>query len=123
MSASYGKMFANAILGAVAGQWIATIKSEVEITKIELKYKSKRLGVGVALAAVAAVLGFFMLLVLIAAAVLGFAEVLQPWAAALVVAGIILVLVLIFGLIGMSLIKKNKDLFPSASIERIKSKI
>ena len=117
---NYGKMFVNAVIGAIAGRWIATIKSEVEVVKIELKYKSQRLGVGAALVAVAAVLGFFMLLVLVAAAVLGFAEVLEPWAAALVVAGIILVLVLIFALIGMKLIKKNKDLFPSASIERVK---
>ncbi|GIG53935.1 phage holin family protein [Demequina activiva] len=123
MSSNYGKMFANAILGAVAGQWIATIKSEVEVAKIEIKYKSQRLGIGAALVAAAAVLAFFMTGVLITAAVLGFSNVMEPWGAALLVAGIILVFVLIFGLIGMSLIKKNKDLFPSASIERIKDRM
>lgn len=120
MASSYGKMIVNAILGAIAGQWIATIRSEVEVVKVELKFRSRRLGVGAALVAVAAALGFFMLMVLIAAAVLGFSNVMEPWGAALLVAGIILVFVLIFGLIGMNLIKKNKDLFPSASIERIK---
>ncbi|WP_084038898.1 phage holin family protein [Demequina sp. NBRC 110053] len=123
MASSYGKMFVNAILGAIAGQWIATIKSEVEVVKVELKYKSQRLGLGAALVVVAAVLGFFMTMVLIAAAVLGFSNVMEPWGAALLVAGILLVFVLIFALIGVRLIKKNKDLFPSASIERIKNSV
>lgn len=117
---NFGKMFVNAVLGAVAGKLIATVKTEVEVAKVEMKFKSRQLGVGAALVAVAGALGFFMLMVLIAAAVLAFALVLEPWAAALVVAGILLVLVLIFGLIGAAKIKKNKDLMPTASVARIK---
>ncbi|MFW2512456.1 phage holin family protein [Demequina sp. SO4-13] len=118
-----GKMIVNAILGAVAGQWIATIKTEVEVAKVELKVKSRELGKGAAFLAIAGALGFFMLLVLIAAAVLAFALILEPWAAALVVAGILLVFVAIFAAVGASKIKKNKDLVPTASIERIKKKM
>ncbi|MDN4480319.1 phage holin family protein [Demequina muriae] len=118
-----GKMVINAILGAVAGKWIATIKTEVEVTKVEIKYKSRQLGIGAAFLAIAGALGFFMLLVLIAAAVLAFALILEPWAAALVVAGILLVIIVIFGAAGASKIKKNKDLMPTASIERIKKQL
>lgn len=120
---NFGKMFVNAILGAIAGKWIATIKTEVEVAKVEIKYKSRELGKGAAFLAIAGALGFFMLLVLIAAAVLAFALILEPWAAALVVAGILLVIIVIFGAAGASKIKKNKDLMPTASIERIKKQL
>ncbi len=115
-----GKMLINAVLGAIAGKWVATIKSEVEVAKVEMKFKSRQLGVGAVLLLIAGMLGFFMLMVLIAAAVVAFSLVLELWAAALVVAGILLVLVLIFGLAGAGKIKKNKDLMPTASIERVK---
>ncbi|WP_084104637.1 phage holin family protein [Demequina sp. NBRC 110056] len=120
MASSYGKMFVNAILGAIAGQWVATIKTEVEIVKVELKYKSRQLGAGVGLVAAAAILAFWMLAVLIAAAVLGLSNVVSPWLAALIVAGGLLFWILVFGLWGAAKIKKNKDIFPAASIERIK---
>ncbi|MFN3866935.1 MAG: phage holin family protein, partial [Demequina sp.] len=107
---NFGKMFINAVLGAVAGKWIATIKAEVEVAKLEMKIKGRELAKGAAFIAIAGVLGFFMLLVLVAAAVLAFALILETWAAALVVAGILLVIILIFGLAGASKIKKNKDL-------------
>lgn len=117
---SFGKMFINAVVGAVAGQWVATFKTELAIAKVEMKYKSKQLGAGAAMLAVAAVLGFFLLAILLAAAVLGLAVVFEPWLAALMVAGVLLLFVLIFGLIGRSKINKGKDLMPTASIERIK---
>jgi uncharacterized membrane protein YqjE len=120
---NFGKMFLNAVVSAVAGQWIATVKSEVEIAKIEIQYKSKRLGVGAAFVAVAAMFAFFMLMVLVAAAVLGFSEVMEPWGAALLVAGILLVFVILFAFMGSRWIKKNKDLFPTASIERIRNQM
>ncbi|MFW7415511.1 phage holin family protein [Demequina sp. SO4-18] len=118
-----GKMVVNAILGAIAGKWVATIRTEVEVAKVELKVKSRELGKGAALLAIAGALGFFMLLVLIAAAVLAFALILEPWAAALVVAGILLLFIVIFAAVGASKIKKNKDLVPTASIERIKKQL
>ena len=117
---NFGKMFINAVVGAIAGQWIATIKTEMAIAKIEMKYKSKQLGAGAAMLAVAAVLGFFMLAILLAAAVMGLAVVFDAWLAALIVAGALLLLVLIFALVGRSKVNKNKDLVPTASIERIK---
>lgn len=120
---NFGKMFINAVLGAVAGKWIATIKAEVEVAKLEMKIKGRELAKGAAFIAIAGVLGFFMLLVLVAAAVLAFALILETWAAALVVAGILLVIILIFGLAGASKIKKNKDLMPTGSLDRIKKQV
>lgn len=120
---SIPKLLINAVVGAIAGQWIATIKTEAEIAKIELKIKSRELGKGAALLAVAAVLAFFLTGVLLAAAVLGLALVLEPWAAALVVAGALLLLAVIFGAVGARKINKNKDLLPHSSIERIKKAI
>ena len=120
MGDNFGKMIVNAILGAIAGQWIATIKTEFEVAKVELKFKSRQLGTGAALVAAGAMLAFWMLAVLIAAAILGLAVVLEPWAAALIVAGALLLIILILVGIGARKIKKNKDLWPAASIERVK---
>lgn len=116
----FGKMFINAVVGAIAGQWVATFKTELAIAKVEMKYKSKQLGTGAALLAVAAVLSFFMTGILLAAAVMGLALVFDAWLAALIVAGGLLFFVIIFALIGRSKVNKGKDLMPTASIERIK---
>ena len=117
---SYGKMFASAILSGIAGPWVATVKSEVEIAKIEFERKSKELGKGIALVAVAATFAFFMAMVLIASAVLALSLALEPWVAALIVAGGLLFWVVVLGWWGGYKIKKNKDLVPKRAINNIK---
>ncbi|MFV0634527.1 phage holin family protein [Demequina sp.] len=120
MGSSFGKTILNALLGAIAGQWIATIRTEVEVVKVELKYKSRELGKGVGLMAAAAALGFFLFFVLIVAAIAGLSVVFDVWLSALMVAGVMLFIILILVAAGARKIKKNKDLFPTASVERIK---
>ncbi|MDE0571927.1 phage holin family protein [Demequina sp. B12] len=117
----FAKTLLNSILGAIAGQWIATIKAETEVMKIEFKVKSRELGKGAALLAVTAVLGFFLVFTLLVAAIAGLSTIWPVWLSALVVGGGMLFFMLIFGLVGARKIKKNKDLVPTASIERIKN--
>ncbi|WP_084079310.1 phage holin family protein [Demequina sp. NBRC 110057] len=121
--ASLGKTVLNTLLGAIAGQWIATIRAESEVIKVELKVKGRQLGIGIGLMAAAAALGFFLFFVLIVAAIAGLSVVWPVWLSALVVAGAMLLIMLIFIGIGARKIKKNKDLYPAASIERIKNSI
>ncbi|WP_084102421.1 phage holin family protein [Demequina sp. NBRC 110051] len=121
--ASFGKTLLNTLLGAIAGQWIATIKAESEVIKLELKVKGRQLGIGIGLIAAAAALGFFLFFVLIVAAIAGLSVVWPVWLAALVVAGAMLLVILIFAGIGASKIKRYKDIYPAASIQRIKDSV
>jgi cytochrome c biogenesis protein CcdA len=116
-----GKTIVNTIVSAMLGSFISTVKSEIEIAKIELSIKGKKIGAGVAMLAAAAVLAFFMLMVFLAAAVAGIAEALPVWLSALIVAGAILLIVLILALVGASKIKKNAKYSPERAINNIKN--
>ncbi len=99
---------------------IELIKEELAHLKDELVAKLKHAGIGIGLFAVAGVFLFFMLLVLVAAAVLGFATILPAWLAALVVAGILLVLIIILVLIGVAQLKKGVPPTPTETIDSVK---
>ncbi|WP_061963061.1 phage holin family protein [Demequina aurantiaca] len=116
-----GKAFVNSVVSAFFGNWISTIKTEIEIAKIELKYKAAELGKGIGMLVGAAVFGFFLLLLLLTAAVAGLSTALPVWASALIVAGLILVIVLILGIWGGYKVKKNKDIKPERAINNIKN--
>ncbi|WP_062210814.1 phage holin family protein [Demequina oxidasica] len=116
-----GKAFVNSVVSAFFGNWISTIKTEFEIAKIELKYKAAELGKGIGMLVGAAVFGFFLVLLLLTAAVAGLSTALPVWASALVVAGLILVIVLILGIWGAYKVKKNKDIKPERAINNIKN--
>jgi predicted phage tail protein len=98
---------------------IELVKEELAHLKDELVDKLKHAGIGIGLFAVAGVFLFFMLMVLVAAAVLGFATFLPGWLAALIVAGILLVLIVILVLIGVAQLKKGKPV-PTETIDSVK---
>jgi len=95
-----------AILASLPQQVIALVKAELQNIKLELIAKGKHIGIGVGLFVVAAAILFFMLGVLVAAAVLGIAVALPAWLSALIVAAGLLVLAGLCGLIGIMQIKK-----------------
>ncbi len=98
---------------------IELVKEELEHLKDELVGKLKHAGIGIGLFVVAGVFLFFMLMVLVAAAVLGFATFLPGWLAALIVAGILLVLIVILVLIGVAQLKRGKPV-PTETIDSVK---
>ncbi|MFB2598855.1 phage holin family protein [Herbiconiux sp. P17] len=111
------------LLGELPTLIIALLKDEIENLKRELSARLAKLGIGVGLFVVAALLAFFALATLIAAAVLGLATVLPAWAAALIVAGALLLLAVILVLIGVSSIKKGMPIVPEDAITSIKKDI
>lgn len=121
MSNNIGKTLVNSVISAFFGNWFATIKTEVEIAKIEMKYKAKQLGAGIGMLVAAAVLSFFVLLVLLTAAIAGLSEAFPVWLSALIIGGAMLLIVLVLALIGASKVKKNKDITPDRAINNIKN--
>lgn len=94
------------------------VKAELEQLKNEMIEKLKHAGIGIGLFAGAGVFAFFMVGVFLAAAVLGFATFLPGWLAALIVAGILLVITIVLVLIGLAQVKRG---VPPAPTETMKS--
>ncbi len=102
---------------------VQLLKDELENLKRELTSRLAKLGIGVGLLVAAGLFAFFALAVLIAAAVLGLATVLPAWLAALIVAGVLLLLVAILALVGIGSIKKGAPPVPEDAITSIKKDI
>ena len=111
------------LLGELPGLLVTLVKDEIEGLKREITSRLAKLGVGAALFVVAALLGFFALAVLIAAAVLGLATVFAPWLSALIVAGALLIIVAILVLVGVRSIKKGIPPVPEESVDSLKKDV
>ncbi len=113
---SLGELF-----GDLSKEVSALVKQEVQLAKTEITGKLMGVAKAGAALAVAAVLGLGAFLVLLAAAVLILSIWLQPWAAALIVAGALLVLAGLLAFIGFLEIKKTAaHPLPTNTIETLK---
>ena len=99
---------------------IELVKEEIAHLKDELVGKLKHAGIGIGLFVGAGIFAFFMLMVLLAAAVLGFATFLPAWLSALIVAGILLVLVIILVLVGVAQLTTGVPPPPTETIDSVK---
>jgi len=111
-----------ALLADLPRLLIALAKEELERLKLELVDKLKHAGIGIGLLIFAAVLAFFLLAVLLTAAVLGFATIVAPWLAALIVAGILLVIIAILVLVGVGQLKRGAPV-PTETIDSVKKDV
>lgn len=109
------------LIQQASDQFSRLLRGELELAKLELSEKAKKYGAGIGLFAFAAVLIFYVVGVLLAAAVLAFSLLVPGWAAALIVAGIMLVLVAVLALIGYLLVKRASPPAPREAIAGIKA--
>jgi uncharacterized membrane protein YqjE len=108
-----------ALLGDIPTMVTDLVQREIELVKTEVTEKLKALGKGSGLLAGAAVVVLFMIGVLLTSAVLALSLVMPGWAAALVVAGILLIIAAVLGLIGYRVLKKSMPLYPVDSLESL----
>lgn len=100
------------------------VQREIELVKTELISKLKALGVGAGIIAAAVLVLLAMLGVLLTAAIFALTLTGLPgWAAALIVAGVLLIVAVILGLIGYRILKRGVPPVPTESIESIKRDI
>ena len=111
------------LIGNLPTLLIELVRNELESLKSEIAGKLKSAGIGIGLLAGAAFFALFALMVLIAAAVLGLATVLPPWAAALIVGGVILVIAVVLALAGIGKLKTGVPPAPTGTIESIKKDV
>ena len=93
------------------------IRAEMQLAKDDLAKAGKRVGVGAGLFGAAGVVALYGLGVLLSAAVLGLANVTDPWLAALIVAIALFVVAGIAALVGKSSVSKATR----APAERVES--
>lgn len=93
------------------------VRAELALARAEVEEKGKRIGVGVGLFSGGAACAFLALCALVAAAILGFAEVVPGWAAALIVAGILLALTGLLSLVAATLIRRAVPPVPEQALQ------
>lgn len=99
---------------------VQLFRDELESFKQEISKKVKGIAIGAGLFVGAAFFLVLMIIMLLIAAVFGLATVLPTWAAALIVAGVLLLIAGIFALIGMAQFKKGD---PGKTVESVKKDV
>jgi cytochrome c biogenesis protein CcdA len=101
------------LLSDVPALIIQLVRDEIDSLKRELTEKLKGIAIGAVLFVVAGVFALFALVALVIAAIYALALVLPTWAAALIVAGALLLIALAFVAVGVAQVKRG-DLKKSA---------
>jgi hypothetical protein len=96
------------------------VVGEIELLKQEMIRKLKALGIGAGLLVGALIFIFAMLGVLLTSAILALAQIMPGWLAALLVAAVLLIIAIILGLVGYSVLKKGIPPLPTETISGLK---
>jgi hypothetical protein len=96
------------------------VRLELQLAATEMKKRVVALGLGIALAAGAAVLALAAVAFGLAAATAGIATALPVWAALLIMFGALLLLAGVLGGVGVVLLKKGAKPVPEQAIEEAK---
>jgi O-antigen ligase len=109
------------LVGEIPDLVSTLVKAEIDQAKAELTYKAKHFGIGSGLVVVAGFVGIFLLGTLIATGILALSLVMPGWAAALVVSGVLLLIILI--LLGVAVLNFKRGSEPLESIESVRQDI
>ena len=99
------------------------VRDEIRLAQAEVGAKAKQAGIGIGAFGGAGVVALYGLGVLIAAAVLGMANVVSPWLAALIVAVILFLVAGVAALVGRNKLKQAAPPVPSRTIESVKTDV
>jgi hypothetical protein len=109
------------LLGELPDRVSTLVRAEIDQVKAEMTYKAKHFGIGAGLVVGAAFVGIFLLGTLIATGILALSLVMPGWAAALVVSGVLLLIILI--LLGIAVLNFKRGSEPLESIESVRQDI
>jgi uncharacterized membrane protein YqjE len=99
------------------------VRSEIRLAQAEVAEKGKRVGVGLGMFSAAGLLAFFGVATLIATAVLALAEALPGWAAALVVAAVLLLGAGILAVVGKGRVSSGQPLKPERAVAGVREDV
>ncbi len=101
----------------------ALVRDEIRLAQAEVGHKAKKAGLGIGAFAGAGVVALYGLGVLIAAAVLGLANVVSPWLAALVVGVVLVVVAGVAALLGKKQLSQAAPPVPTETIASVKTDV
>lgn len=108
------------LLRDLLNQLTALIRDEGHLVRAEMTEKINQVSSGAGMLAAALAFGIGTIVILLMAGVYGLSEVVEPWLAALIVAGVALVLTLILAAMGKSRMKP-RNLAPNRTVEQVRS--
>jgi hypothetical protein len=109
------------LLGELPDRVSTLVRAEIDQVKAEMTYKAKHFGIGAGLVVGAAFVGIFLLGTLIATGILALSLVMPGWAAALIVSGVLLLIILV--LVGIAMLNFKRGSEPLESIESVRQDI
>ena len=116
--ASVGELIRN-----MSADLSTLVRDEIRLAQAEVGEKAKKAGIGIGAFGGAGVVALYGLGVLIAAAVLGFANVVSPWLAALIVGVILFVVAGVAALIGKKQLSQAAPPVPTQAIASVKTDV
>ncbi|HET9721245.1 MAG TPA: phage holin family protein [Solirubrobacteraceae bacterium] len=120
MQSSNGQASVAELVKQLTEQTSRLAHQEVELAKAELAQKGKRAGIGAGMFGGAGVFGFYALGALVTAAIIGIAQALAPWLAALIVAGALGLMAGVAALIGARKVKQAVPPIPEQTVETVR---
>ena len=113
----------GALVHQLSQQIPELVRSEIRLAQAEVAEKGKRAGVAIGMFSVAGLLAFFALAALVTTAILGLANVVDAWLAALIVALVLLAAAAVAGLMGKNKVGEATPAAPERAIHGIKEDI
>lgn len=113
----------GALVHRLAEDIPALVRSEIRLAQAEVAEKGRQAGAGLGMFSAAGLLAFFGIATVIAAAVIGLAEVLPAWASALVVAAALLLLSGMLALSGRNKVAESQPLKPERAVAGVQRDI
>lgn len=104
-------------------QTTTLVRQEIELAKVELAQKGKQAGIGAGMFGGAGALGFYAFGALTAAAILGLAELVPGWAAALIVAALYGLGAGALALMGKGRVQQASPPVPEETVETLKEDV
>lgn len=111
------------LISRLTEQISTLVRDEARLAQAEVTQKAKRLGMGAGLFGGAGLVAFFGLALLISAAVLGLAEALPGWLAAVIVAVVLFAVAGVLALIGGKDVQRGTPPVPTQAIASTKADI
>jgi hypothetical protein len=118
--AGAGEHSVSELLQQLTEQTTRLAQKEIELAKAEMAVKGKRLGIGAGAFSAAGLIALLALGALTAAAILGLATALEGWLAALIVAGVYLLVAGVLALFGRSKVQASTPPVPEQAAESVK---
>lgn len=113
----------NGLVQELARNTATLIRSEVTLAKAELREKTSRAAAGIGMLGAAAVLAVVAVGTLTAATVMGLAEFMPGWLAALIVTAVLIVLAAILVTMGKRSIARAAPPVPQEAVESVKEDV